>query len=723
MVGQSILTAWHVLRYLGIRWVISRSTYAVKARSGLLEHRLPLFGWEERPLTSYLTDDRLSDPRRYLAYRRNDSPRFFFRAEERAIFAPILKRWNAGAGDPLLLADEFRRGLCRYFGAAPVVVGFPPDWHWNPRTGQRVSSERHWSRIDDFSTGDIKLIWETSRFGFVYALARAYWRTGDDAWAEVFWQSVESWRTQNPPQRGPNWKCGQEITFRLMAWCFGLNAFLTSPATTAERLVALSQMIAVSGERIDANLSYALNQRNNHGISEAVGLWTIGLLFPELSRAAVWRTRGRKLLEAMAKALIAEDGSFTQHSMNYHRLMLHDYLWALRLGELNDEPFPAELVEKIGKVGAFLYRVQDEQTGEVPNYGLNDGSLILPLTNCASRDFRPTIQSAHYLWTGTRCYKDGNWDEELLWLFGRKALAAEVVAPPRDELDAAVGGYYTLRSANGLVFTRCAKLQSRPGQADMLHVDLWWRGQNLALDPGTYSYNDSASGDSLARTAYHNTVSVDDRDQMRRVGRFLWLPWVRGIARRRSRSQSGHLAYWEGEHDGYCRLRAPVRYRRGILRIGDECWLVADRLESNAGHRYSSHWLLPDVPYLWEEKLVRLLLHTPEGEFFIRAMTSVEAASASLVRADEGSRRGWRASAYHSLEPALSLELAVEANCVLFFSVFGAQPVGLALENGRRLHLDGETWRASVEISSTGGSGLVTAVSLVGSSDDRLAIP
>jgi len=55
------------------------------------------------------------------------------------------------------------------------------------------------------------VIWEPSRFGFAYALVRAYWRSGDERYAELFWQLVEDWRANNTPQLGPNWKCGQEM--------------------------------------------------------------------------------------------------------------------------------------------------------------------------------------------------------------------------------------------------------------------------------------------------------------------------------------------------------------------------------------------------------------------------------------------------------------------------------------------------------------------------------
>src|SRR5205085_9101233 len=163
-----------------------------------------------------------------------------------------------------IISEQLAQGRLRYFERATIHTGFPPDWHRNPFTGERAPGDQHWSRIGDFDCGDIKVIWEPSRFGFAYALCRAYWRTGDESYVELFWRAAEDWRAKNPPQQGPNWKCGQETSFRLMAWCFALYAFLDARATTAARIAQLAQMIAVSAERIAANFDYALSQRNNH---------------------------------------------------------------------------------------------------------------------------------------------------------------------------------------------------------------------------------------------------------------------------------------------------------------------------------------------------------------------------------------------------------------------------------------------------------------------------
>lgn len=670
-------------RYFGVPWLAYRLGYAARRRAGLLECRTPVAEWSDRPLRLFLTDAQLAEPRVYADYRRRAGYPFFFRTSDRELYRPFFAAWDRTGLTPLQLAEEIGQGRFRYFGQAAASLAFPredvrgslPDWHADPFTGQRAPADRHWSRIDEFGHGDIKVIWELSRFGFAYTLVRAYWRTADERYAERFWRLVEDWQQRNPPNRGANWMCGQEAAFRVMAWIFGLYGFLDARATSDERVAAMAQLIAVSAERIAANLSYALSQRNNHGISEALGLWTIGLLFPEFRHSLRWCDTGRRLLEALGRELIYEDGAFAQHSVVYHRLVLHAYLWALRLGDLHGQPFSENLRQRVRAAGEFLFRIQDQPTGKVPCYGQNDGSLILPLNNCSCHDFRPVVQATRYLCSGTRAYESGAWDEDLLWMFGPPALESRIDPPEQRDLQAKAGGYYTLRSQSSFAFTRCGVFRHRPGQADMLHTDLWWRGENIAIDPGTYSYNEAPPWDNaLAGTAYHNSVTVDGRDQMERAGRFVWLPWIQGRMRCYGRSPDGYLCYWEGEHDGYARLPSPVRYRRAIAGLGDGWWFVVDHLTSRNLHQYRLHWLFPDAPYSWEPDSGRLQLDLPPGAF--HAQVGILAAGSttairSLVRADEGTPRGWHAPCYFMRLPALSLAVEAQAQCLIYWTLFG----------------------------------------------------
>lgn len=710
---------WH---HFGPAWLIYRLVYAWRLRSGLLRWQIPARAWDAQPFCRLVLDPAFADTGTYLRYRRHGAPAFFFAAADRVAYQPLFASWDV-AHSPLQEVEQLRCGTLRYFAATTIKARFPPDWHSNPFTGQRINADRHWSLIDDFGNGDIKIIWEPSRFSFAYDLVRAYWRTGDEQYAQLFWQAVEDWRLKNPPQYGPHWKCGQELSLRVMAWCFGLYGFLHAQATTGERLMCLAQMIAVSGERIAANIEYALSQRNNHGISEAVGLWTIGILFPELQAATRWRERGRAILEDLGRILIYDDGAFGQHSLNYQRLMLHDYLWALRLADLNECPFSTQLRERVSQATDLLYQLQDAESGRVPVYGQNDGALILPLNNCAYHDFRPVIQAVVYLLRGTRTYTAGPWDEDLLWLFGTAALQSPRLAQPRIDLCAEHGGYYTLRDNTGFAFIRCATFRDRPGQADMLHLDLWWHGQNIAMDAGTYSYNAAPPWNDLGDTAFHNTVTVDNLSQMDRVSPFLWLPWLHSHVRCQWHAAQQNLAYWEGTHNGYGRLSQPVSHRRGIIRAGNGCWLVLDYLDSSTAHSYRLHWLFPNVPHDWDAGQERLTLHTSVGAYYVQPGALPVQGACSLVCADQHTPRGWSAPHYFERMPALSLDLTNHCATVLYWTFFSPEPAVIQAD-AKLIQIDGADMHLSVELTpNTHQQSLVSGVLIQGQNQERLRIP
>jgi asparagine synthase (glutamine-hydrolysing) len=388
--------------------------------------------------------------------------------------------------------------------------------------------------------------------------------------------------------------------------------------------------------------------------------------------------------------------------------MLHDYLWSLRLGELHGISFSEELKARVHHAGEFLFQIQDERTGAVPLYGQNDGALILPLNNCAYHDFRPAVGATHYLFKRENLFQHGRWQEDLLWLFGVDSLASPTGGAKREDFLAGDGGYYTLRSSNGFVFTRCGGFRHRPSQADMLHVDLWWRGLNIALDAGTYSYNSGEPwADAFSGTAAHNTVTVDGFDQMERAGKFLWLPWLNGSLHLFQRKEE--LACFEGSHDGYLRLNPAVIHHRAVAQLGSESWLVIDRLFSSEKHSYRLHWLLADLPYHFDLETRHISLETPEGPYHISCGAASGNAMCSLVRADPDSARGWRAPFYNYREPALSFVLEQEASSAILWTLFSPLACAVHVQEAG-LHIRcGEAF-FEFDISGTDKKSLICAI-------------
>jgi asparagine synthase (glutamine-hydrolysing) len=582
--------AFELLRRLGPGWALYRARYALRAKTGLLKRRFPTTGWDRTTLAELFPAGESVDVGNIKQFHLQHGGRFFFEAGRIPDSAFLNEIVTAeGRNRTLEVADDFCRGRFLYFSDRTYDVGWPPNWLLNPINGARHTAEKHWCDYPTFSPalGDIKEVWEPSRFACAYWLARAYALTGDEKYPCAFWELFESWAAQNPPNRGPNWKCGQETAVRLFACCFALHAFWNAPATTDARVGAMIRLMAIQAERIYHNIDFAVSQRNNHSMSEAAGLITVGLLFPYFRGAATWFGRGREVIEGDMGRLVYEDGSFVQHSMNYHRVMLHVCLWALRLCELNRRPLSEESRRRVGSAADFLFETMDPASGGVPNYGPNDGALVLPLAASCYFDFRPTLQAACLGANGRRALPPGPWDEMSAWLYGADSIRQPIStrSPASRRFDA--GGYYTIRGRDSWAMIRCHTYRDRPAHVDMLHFDLWYKGVNVLSDSGSYKYY-TPEFPGLDRyfkdIAAHNTVEVDGRGPLELYSRFLWLPWP-----------GAHCLdfgpdRFQGEHDAYNRAPWNVIHRRTVELESDGAWIITDDLLGTGQHEVALRW-------------------------------------------------------------------------------------------------------------------------------------
>lgn len=414
-----------------------------------------------------------------------------------------------------------------WFGWYTQEMSDCPDWHRNPFNGQRIEGTNlPWSKIGDFdlSVGDIKTIWEPSRFDWVLTFSQKA-ANGEAHSIDQLNDWLRNWTLHNPPYLGPNWKCGQEASIRVLHLAVGalILGQVRDPSS------ALKQLIVVHLRRIAATLHYAIAQDNNHGTSEAAALFVGGswLMLVGDADGKDWYKLGRKWLENRGKRLIEEDGSFSQYSVAYHRMMLDTYsiaeTWRRKHGL---DEFSTSLYSRLQTSTGWLYQFVSKDSGDVPNLGGNDGARLLPLTATDYRDFRPSVQLASSLFADARAYgNEGSWNLPLKWL--RLDIPVAELSP-QFSVQFDNGGYSLLRRAEAFVVLRYPRFRFRPSQADALHVDLWLGTENILRDGGTYSYNDlSDVPEYLASVRGHNTIEFDDRDQMPRLRRFLYGDWLR----------------------------------------------------------------------------------------------------------------------------------------------------------------------------------------------------
>lgn len=461
--------------------------------------------------------------------------------ERRARFLPIPSTEQLKAVTDASLWNEHVTRVCKaaldgqypFFGRWTGELGWPPKFNLDPLNNIDWPINKHWLRTARSGPprNDIKLVWEASRFTLAYYLARAYVYDSDEVYAKSFWEMFDTWVEQNPVNHTVAWGCGQEISFRLMAILTAAFTMLDSEHTTDTRLAKLEELSWQFATRIEANINYAISQENNHALSEAAGLWTVGLLFPDFDESAKWVKKAKHIFESEIQRQVYSDGSFVQHSMTYHRVMLDVMLWVVELGKANGCTLTSATIERLRTAAEWLQQFLEPNDGRVPNYGSNDGASVLPLSCSDYLDFRPVLHAACVSFGVSTTRGLGPWCEKSLWLAGKThATTRTEELPPT--WSAPVGGYHVMRGPQSLAFVRAAHYRDRPGQCDMLHLDLWIKGLNILRDSGSYRYyhEDPSVKKYFYSVVSHNTVQVAGQEQMEKGPNFLWFNWPEGVA-------------------------------------------------------------------------------------------------------------------------------------------------------------------------------------------------
>lgn len=397
--------------------------------------------------------------------------------------------------------------------AAAALAGRRIDWHGPfPPHADALT-------LDLFGPGDVRPVWERNRWAELPLLAQAARLDPSAGHAARAAALLGEWDAANPAFRGPNWACGQEAGLRLLHLGLALALLGATPDDAARRLVARH------ARRIAATPAYAAAQDNNHPVSEAAGLLVAGLLLDDRALAG----RGAARLDAALRRLVAPDGAFAQPSTGYHRLLLDVVAIAVWLSARAGGPLPgAAAMARAAAATRWLARLACPETGALPRIGHQDGSAFADLSRRGPEDARGSLERAARLLAGGGSAGFAE-DPGCAWL----ALPPPAAAPWPAEARWRSEGFAGWRAgAARAVLRTAAPLRFRPGQADLLHLELWDGPVSLLRDGGTGAYNPPPEQAwwhaHFTGTAAHNTITFDGADQMPRVGRFLFARWPRG---------------------------------------------------------------------------------------------------------------------------------------------------------------------------------------------------
>lgn len=493
-------------------------------------------------------------------------------------------------------ASKIKDGILLFFNSTEFSLGSNYDWITNPLNGYSYPSNLHWSKINDYNeqSGDIKFVWEKSRFSFLYSLIRDEEINGNNH-KEFIFSQISEWIDANPVNRGPNWKCSQEISIRVLNWIFAIYYYSDKGVIDESLWQKVLNSIYQQMCHVRGHINFSrIAVRNNHAITETLTLYIVGLLFPWMDKNGQWKTKGKIWFQQEVSYQIYPDGTFLQFSMNYHRVVIQLLTKAIVLAEVNHESFASVVYERAYSSLNFLYQCQSLVNGYLPNYGANDGALFFPLNSCNYRDFRPQLNTLHFVLTGQNLYSNGAWIEDAWWLTGNKKFRSKFLNPIEQQqgiIKFDKGGYYLIRDEKSFTFLRAGSHKDRPSQADNLHLDVWEGGENFLIDGGSYKYNDADK--ELVRyfigTKSHNTVMLDNYDQMLKGGRFVWLYWTQLEDIKLEENESYYII--DATISAFRHLEKKCKHRRVIKKEKkSNYWIIEDFIYANSKYKMKQIW-------------------------------------------------------------------------------------------------------------------------------------
>lgn len=623
------------IKEIGILQLSEYALYLIMKKMGIVSNQTPLNGFptdcDVEKVTLFFPFE--SNKMEYLKSMEGDKQRIIASSEE------ILNGW-------------FRP----FFGEKKPLVF--ENWSENAV---------HWSRVGDVVGGvDIKWLWEPARFIWAYDLMNGWLLSKDDRYVRFFWEKFEEFHRHNPVNSAPNWTSAQEVAIRALTWLMIYQVFQESPATTENHTKQLKTAIWQHAMRIPPTLGYARSQNNNHLLSEALGLIAVGSILSEkLPKARNWLTLGFQQFNQAILNQVEPDGTYSQHSSNYHRMMLQLSLLYLGYAKNLKVTIPKAVLSRLQATTSWMNAQLDEASGRLPNLGHNDGTLLLPMGTADFRDYRPTAQAANLAFSSSPCLPSGEWDALPHFLGINKKLnnsePAAISSPAVRQI----------KNTHLKASLRAIKFHGRPAHADQLHVDIWWDGINIAQDAGTYVYNEAPPWENpFSGTATHNTIMINGQDQMQKAGKFLWLhqaqaEWLPTVGDKELTAR----------HDGYRHLG--VTHQRSLKLVQDNQLQVLDQLDFKEHSKevaINLHWLLPDWQWKFVDETLTIETTMRCIEISILAALSKDSTQVSplditLIRAGNtltGSHQnpllGWVSDTYGEKHPALSLVFKYNTN-------------------------------------------------------------
>jgi len=375
-----------------------------------------------------------------------------------------------------------------YEAVQPKIAYVGPDFDWfhNPFPPADPRSAANWH-------GWLGVI---ARTQFWEQLAYGYWMTQDEKYARAWVEQLESFASKVPldftnnDQRNFYWNPLAAANRMFESWPYAYYHFLDSPSFTPEANWIYTKEIRDHALILLAGLNDP-HRTGNWITAECCGLYTAGVLYPELKESAQWRKIAMDRFCVELDKLVPPDGFEAELSPGYDTSTMEQFTVPTQLAPLNNIHLPDLFRTKLIAMYKALVLVMDQSGNDVPT---ND-SWIINAACLAPRGLKlgddPLLE-----WAASR---------------GRKGTA------PPDSTMLPYAGFYAMRSGwkpdDLFLFFRGGPIGIGHQHEEDLEVVLRAWNKTLLYDPGTYSYDQSQMRRYVLGTSSHSTILVDDKWQ------------------------------------------------------------------------------------------------------------------------------------------------------------------------------------------------------------------
>lgn len=450
-------------------------------------------------------------------------------------------------------------------------AGFHKDNEW-PDT---FSYDLEYKQRDDI--GDARTNWELNRHFQFALLAKDYYASGNKKYLDELTELFNDWNEKNPFLHGISWTSVMEVAIRVSNWCYAY-CFLSGCESVPETLLKKLEVGIINMTDYISQHYSRYSSANNHLIVEAFAIGQSGILLDYHP----WIDLSVELLTREFPLQNYSDGVNKELSLHYESFYMEAVGLLLRLLTKNGCRVPESWYEWLPKMSKYVADCMG-QYGETVVFGDDDEGKVLDLSGTHFGHYRYVLGLMSFL-LEKKYTSLSDCTENLHWLFTEKEFSDCDKKPsyvPNGNVCYKEGGNTILRSKDNKVLIGIDHAAlgfgsiAAHGHADALSFQLFYEGNPVFIDPGTYIYHcDINSRNEFRKTCNHNTVCVDGKDQSEMLGAFLW--------GRKAKAELLNFEENDGavkivmQHDGY----KPVIHKRTIEFDGDRHLTIEDVLEN-----------------------------------------------------------------------------------------------------------------------------------------------